>query len=167
MNKILIITRGSSDLSDLILANCPGAAICDPFGSVPVEEYDALCILSGNEDRPMILPAALRLRVEAAMNAGKPVFTEFLASVGSTYLGIDIPATMTHHRAVYAQGGLDCAGLTTGDVLDGHHNSCCQNSKLLYHLLHHSNNPFFRHFLHENDYMNFSIKAYYNAFLTE
>ena len=126
MNKILIISRKSSDLSDLILANCPGAVICDPFGDVPIEAFDALCILSGNEDRPVILPAALRLRVEAARAAGKPVFTEFVASVGSTYLGIDIPATMTHHRAVYAQGGLDCVGLTTGDVLDGHYNSCCQ-----------------------------------------
>ena len=126
MNKILIITRESSDLSDLILANCPGAVICDPYGDVPVEAFDALCFLSGNEDRPLILPAALRLRVEAARDAGKPVFTEFVASIGSAYLGIDIPATMTHHRAVYVQGGLDCEGLETGDVLDGHYNSCCQ-----------------------------------------
>ena len=126
MNKILIITRKSSDLSDLILANCPGAAICDPFEVVPVEEYDALCILSGNEDRPLVLPAALRARVEKAREAGKPVFAEFVASIGHAYLGVDIPATMTHHRMVYTQGGLDCEGLRTGDVLDGHYNSCCQ-----------------------------------------
>ena len=126
MNKILIITRETSDLSDLILKNCPGAALCDPFGDVPVEAFDALCILNGNEDRPIVLPAALRIRVEAAREAGKPVFTEFVASIGHAYLGVDIPATMTHHRAVYVQGGLDCPGLTTGDVLDGHYNNCCE-----------------------------------------
>ena len=126
MNRILIITREESDLSDLILGNCPGAAMCDPFGNVPVEEYDALCILNGNEDRPLVLPAPLRIRVEAARAAGKPVFTEFVASIGYTYLGIDIPATMIHHRAVYAEGGLDCPGMRAGDVLDGHYNNCCQ-----------------------------------------
>ena len=126
MNRILIITREESDLSDLILGNCPGAAMCDPFGNVPVEEYDALCILNGNEDRPLVLPAPLRIRVEAARAAGKPVFTEFVASIGCTYLGIDIPATMIHHRAVYTEGGLDCPGMRAGDVLDGHYNNCCQ-----------------------------------------
>lgn len=126
MNKILIITQESSDLSDLILSNCPGAAMYSPFEDVPVEAFDAVCILSGNEDRPVVLPAALRIRVEAAREAGKPVFTEFVASIGHTYLGIDIPATMTHHRMVYAQGGLDCQGLKTGDVLDGHYNNCCE-----------------------------------------
>ena len=126
MNRILILSRQASDLSDLILANCPGAVLCDPLGEVPVEDFDAICILNGNEDSPLVLPAPLRIRVEAARAAGKPVFTEFLASIGSTYLGIDIPVTMTHHRTVYAEGGLDCAGLRTGDVLDGHYNSCCQ-----------------------------------------
>ena len=126
MNRILIITRKESDLSKLILAHCPGAAMCDPGGEVPVEEFDALCILSGNEDRPLMLSAPLRNRVEAARAAGKPVFTEFVTSIGSTYIGIDIPATMTHHRAVYVEGGLNCPGLRTGDVLDGHYNSCCQ-----------------------------------------
>ena len=76
MNRILILTRECSDLSDLIMANCPGAVICDPFRDVPIETLDALCFLSGNEDRPVILPAALRSRVEAARAAGKPVFTE-------------------------------------------------------------------------------------------
>ena len=32
MNKILIITGESSDLSELILANCPGAAMYSPNG---------------------------------------------------------------------------------------------------------------------------------------
>ena len=126
MNRILILSRQASDLSDLILANCPGAALYDPFGEVPVEDFDALCVLNGNEDRPLVLPAPLRVRIEAARAAGKPVFTEFVASIGCTYLGIDIPATMTHHRTVYLEGGLDCVGMHTGDVLDGHYNSCCQ-----------------------------------------
>lgn len=127
MNRILILSNEPSDLSDLILAHCPGAAMCsftDP--ALPIEEFDALCILNGNEEKPVILPAPLRMRMEAARAAGKPVFTEFVASIGNTYLGIDIPAVMVHHRAVYREGGLDCEGLCTGDVLDGHYNDCCQ-----------------------------------------
>lgn len=127
MNRILILTQEASDLSELILANCPGAAVCSLSDKeIPLEAYDALCILCGNEAAPVTLPAALRLRVEALRAAGKPVFTEFLSSIGCTYLGIDIPAKMIHHRTVYREGGLDCEGLRTGDVLDGHYNSCCQ-----------------------------------------
>ena len=127
MNRILILTNEPSDLSDLILAHCPGAAMCSfADAKIPIEDFDALCVLNGNEDKPVILPSSLRIRLEAFRASGKRVFTEFVASIGNTYLGIDIPATMVHHRAVYQEGGLDCKGLRTGDVLDGHYNSCCQ-----------------------------------------
>lgn len=127
MNRILILSHAASDLSDLILANCPGAALYSPFAQdIPVDDFDAICVLGGNEDLPLLLPPVLRCRFEAFRAAGKPVFTEYIGSIGGSYLAYATPATMTHHRTVYVEGGLDCAGLRTGDVLDGHNNNCAE-----------------------------------------
>ena len=127
MNRILMLSQEASDLSDLILANCPGSALYSPFAQdIPVDDFDAICVLGGNEDLPLLLPAPLRCAMEAARIAGKPVFTEYIGSIGGSYLAYATPATKTYHRTVYVEGGLDCAGLTTGDVLDGHCNNCAE-----------------------------------------
>ena len=48
MNRILILSREASDLSDLILANCPGSALYSPFAQdIPVNDFETLCVLGG------------------------------------------------------------------------------------------------------------------------
>ena len=127
MNRILILSREASDLSDLILANCPGSALYSPFAQdIPVNDFEALCVLGGNEKSPLLLPGALRCQFESFRAAGKPVFTEYVASIGGSYLAYGNPTVMTHHRVIYVEGGLDCEGLTTGDIMDGHYNNCAE-----------------------------------------
>lgn len=122
MNKILILSHAASDLSDLILGTCPGAEFI-PFADaadVCTDSYDALAILGGNGETSLTIPPHLRVKAEAMADAGKPVFCEFAASFRCFYSGE--PERMTHHRLVYRDSLI--AGLTAGDVLDGHCNNC-------------------------------------------
>lgn len=107
----------------VIEENCPQTTVM-PLNTLSfcTDEFDAACILGGNEDRPLILNASLRCCVENMRKEGKPVFTEFVASVGGCYM--NTIETVSHHRMVYLQGGLDAFGLIDGDILDGHLNEC-------------------------------------------
>ena len=121
MNKILILSNTTTDLSELLLAACPGSALYDPSEEeIPFDDFDALCVLGGTEERPFAIPAPHRMALEAMRAAGKPVFCEFVTSVAGVYSGS--PLTMTHHRLVYSNEYRDFCGLRRGDVLDGHYN---------------------------------------------
>ena len=83
MNRILIISNAASDLSDFILKSCPGSGFVTPaMAEAVMEEYDAVCVLAGNEEGPYQLPAPVRCKLEKMRTLGKPVFTEFVSSVG-------------------------------------------------------------------------------------
>ena len=123
MNRILILSHAASDLSDLILANCPGSVLMSPDdSSICMDRFDAVCVLAGIEDAPYMIPAIPRCAIEQMRTAGKPVFTEFCGSMGGCYM--DTPDTMSHHRMAYMEGGLQAQGLSIGDILDGHYNDC-------------------------------------------
>ncbi len=122
MNKILILSHTKNDLVTTILSTCK-----DAYWSAPQEiqitevvQYDALCLLAGDGDKPYILPAALREAVESMREAGKPVFCEFVASIGPVYSASPTPTS--HHRMIYSDQYVPVKGLTKGDVLDGHGN---------------------------------------------
>lgn len=55
MNKILVISRGESDLTELIGRSCPEACIVDyTQPCLPdTESYDALAVLGGTEEEPL------------------------------------------------------------------------------------------------------------------
>ena len=124
MNKILILSRGESDLTKLIVDTCPGACLVDYTEPClqETEDYDALAILGGNAEDPLSLHIPMRARVEKMRERGKPVFCEYVRAIGDDYT-YGIIEEKTHHRLVVGSAG-DSTGLLAGDLLDGHWNRC-------------------------------------------
>ena len=123
MNRILVIGGKDTDLARLIQRSCPDAEWQSPdIASFDKDRYGALCLLGGDLDAPLLLSPSLRVCVEEFRATGKPVFSEFLHSIGGSY--IDTVITTTHHRMVYAAGEIPFDGLCDGDVLDDRNNTC-------------------------------------------
>ena len=122
MNKILILSHTKNDLVTTVLNTCEGARWSTPrdIQSEELSQYDALCVLAGDQDRPYTLPAPLRTAAEEMREAGKPVFCEFINSIGPVYSAA--PTGTTHHRMIYSDAYVQVEGMTKGDVLDGHGN---------------------------------------------
>ena len=120
-NKILIISKTKNDMVRTVLSTCPGAVWYTPEeADIPFDKYDALCILGGDGEHPLTLPAPLRIAAEAMRSQHKPVFCEFLSSFGPAYAGE--PAVSTHHRLIYSDEYAQIEGLARGDVMDDHYN---------------------------------------------
>ena len=129
MNRILLISSPDNDLARLILRTAEGAFLLSPEAySAPEECFNAVCILGGDRDEPLRLTAPVRATVEKLRAEGKPVFCEFVASMGQSYA--DAPREMTHHRMVFESDHFTADGLADGDVLDGHFTGC-----LAYHFV--------------------------------
>lgn len=128
---ILIISDRESDLSRILT----DAASCKQvtFREAEREElsgYSALALLCGTADqRPRVLSAALRLRVEAFAESGKPVFYEWCGSFDYTYtVGDDYTdgrdsAGDAMNRYIYM--GKDTPLVIRGDLLDSQANVSC------------------------------------------
>ena len=141
MNRILVLSRGESDLAKVILDTCPGSCLLDYSNPclVETEHYDAIAILGGNKEEPLSLHIPMRAEVEKMREQGKPVFCEYFRAIGNDYT-FGVIGEKTHHRLVV--GTLDnCTGLNPGDLLDGHWNRCihyvrntgAENAILSYH----------------------------------
>ena len=129
MNRILVLSRGESDLTRLISRSCPGARIVDyTQPCLPdTESYDALAVLGGTEEEPLVLRAPMRQRAEQMRQAGKPVFCEFVRAIGNEYhVAIE---EKTHDRLVHGSENMRIPGLQLGDLLDGHWNRCARYAK--------------------------------------
>ena len=86
MKKLLIISAAPSDLSDL-LSTVFDAALRTPEEAcfLPFDAFDAVCVLGGVRESPLILPIDARISLEAFHGAGKPVFIEYCGSFADTY----------------------------------------------------------------------------------
>ena len=122
MNRILILSEKESDLSRLILKTCPESVLRAPDAPFDTKEFDALCLLCGNREKPITYPSPVRACIEAFRATGKPVFAEFVEAIGgSTNNGI---TETTHHRLVYDPTDFSVTGLPCGAVLDDHNGEC-------------------------------------------
>ncbi len=122
MNKILLLSDGHNDFTNLILKHCPGAALYSfATEDIPFEEFGAVCVLGGSMENPYLIPAKLRIHIENMRAAGKPVFCEFVSSIGCIYSGNFM--TTSHHRLVYSDEHVKFEGLKCGSVLDGRRNA--------------------------------------------
>ena len=129
MKTVLLISSPDNDLAALLLRTCPGTVLVSPNAyRLPEGCFDAVCILGGDRDEALRLTAPVRQAIEELRAKGTPIFCEFSASVGQCYA--DAPREMTHHRMVYENEHFAAEGLSDGDVLDGHFNSC-----LAYHFV--------------------------------
>ena len=106
MNRILLITEKESDLGNLLMKVCPSVTVIglDTLSFDP-NDYDALCILGGNSEEGLVIPAPLRMCVEDLRAQGKPVFAEFVRSINTAY--IDTMMHTTHHRLVFADNDFE------------------------------------------------------------
>ncbi|MBQ8719156.1 MAG: hypothetical protein IJY66_07815 [Clostridia bacterium] len=119
MRRIAIFCSERSDLAGLLLHNCAGAVLfTDEDVEFSPDEFDAACLLGGNRATPWVLHAALRIKIEQMREQGKPVFAEFVASLGQIYCDNPIPST--HHRLMVSDK--DFCALERGDILDDHCN---------------------------------------------
>lgn len=122
MHRILILSENPSDLSELILKNCVGAELRAPDKPFDGADFDALCLLSGNREKPYTYPSPVRACIEKFRTTGKPVFAEFVEAIGgSTNNGI---TETTHHRLVYDPADFPVEGLPAGAILDDHNGDC-------------------------------------------
>ncbi|MBQ8449207.1 MAG: hypothetical protein IJX27_09810 [Clostridia bacterium] len=126
MNKILILDHGESDLASLISVNCENTERFnfEEYGSIDFEAYDAYAFLGGNCEEAFMLPPPLRVKFEALRKTGKPIFAEFIRSVG--YHSSGNVLKMDHQRLMYREQPISIGGLSFGDILDGHYNDCCR-----------------------------------------
>ena len=84
MNRILVLSTKPSDLSDLILATCAGAELRAPDKPFDAAEFDALCLLGGNEQISITYPSPVRACIEKMRHMGKPVFAEYVEAIGGS-----------------------------------------------------------------------------------
>ncbi len=116
--KIAVISRGESDFS-AILSKYADVKIFAPENAEGLENFDAYAILGGLSESPLSLPIDTRLIIEKARKEGKPVFAEWVDSIGYAY--IDGKANSVSGRAVFLGDETDT--LKRGDLLDDHDNS--------------------------------------------
>lgn len=121
MNRILILSERENDLARLILNQCANSAMYSiKNDDIPFDNFDSICILGGTEEESITLPASTRIKVEKIIEEGKPVFAEFVSSIGNIYP--DGNVITSHHRIVYSDKYVNFADLKRGDILDGHSN---------------------------------------------
>lgn len=116
--KLAVITTKPSDLSKL-LADYAEVTTFTFDAAVDLQPFDAVALLGGSSPASVCMPIDLRLQVEAAMQAGKPVFAEWLASFGYCF-PVSCKGTVSD-RMVWL--GDDANGIRRGDLLDDRANS--------------------------------------------
>ena len=128
MNKILVVTDGRSDLVELLQDSCDVTVAPLDAEDYDVAGHDALCILAGDGDGALNPAAPLQARLCEARESGKPVFCEFLGSIGASRKKKAI--STDRQRMVYSSHALALQGLSDGDLLDGQSNECIPYSRL-------------------------------------
>ncbi len=83
--KIAIITNQESDLSKII-SSYAEVDVISPNDSEKMAGYDAYAILGGTEEEPLLLPIDSRNIIEDERAKGKPVFSEWCASMSYYYI---------------------------------------------------------------------------------
>ena len=122
MNRILVIAGGESDLLSLLRAHCDVTVISPTERGFDTDAFDALAVLGGTEAGPLQLAPPMQAAVCRMMDSGKPVFCEFLATLGRI-VGRGTASTL-RQRVAYRGNGRDIDGLCDGDLLDAQGNTC-------------------------------------------
>lgn len=118
--KLLVATCGESDLFSLLSENSDFCKVVsyNELKNTPMTDFDALAVLGGKGEKPILFDADTRVLAEEFAHTGRPVFLEFVNSFECVY---SAPVQKrTHHRLLWE--GADREGLRTRDVLDGRYN---------------------------------------------
>ena len=129
--SILILSSRESDLSQILEQSAPCRRMDFPQAEAEdLAQYSALALLCGADaGRPKVLSAALRQKVDAFVESGKPVFYEWCCSLGYTHaVGEDYDDGRDSRKDAmnrYVYLGEDTDLLAGGDLLDSQANTGC------------------------------------------
>lgn len=130
MNKILVITDHDSDLLDLFKKSGLDVTVMPVNCYTPpsVADFDALAVLGGCGNSPLIPSPPCHLILEKMHEEGKPIFCEFVGSILATReRGRD---STERQRMVYKASGFSTDDISDGDLFDGQSNECLRYAPL-------------------------------------
>ena len=130
MNKILIITDYDSDLLSIMQNSGISATVIPVNCDTPpaVSDFDALAVLGGCGESPLIPSPPTHLFIEKMHEAKKPVFCEYVGSILATRKrGTESTA---RQRMVYRGDGFSAEGVEDGDLFDAQSNDCLKLAPL-------------------------------------
>ena len=130
MNKILVITDHESDLLSVMQNSGISTTVIPVNCDTPpaFSDFDALAVLGGCGDSPLIPSPPCHLIIEKMHAAGKPIFCEYVGSLLATReRGKESTA---RQRMVYKGDVLSPSGITDGDLFDGQSNDCLKYAPL-------------------------------------
>ena len=117
--KLLIITKKENDLSLILSSSCEAKILAPEKAEYEdILSFDAMAILGGTDNKPMMLTPYLRSKAEGFAKSGKPIFLEFVPSFSCIYSAQ--PTKITSHRLVSVCDLSD--EIKCGDLLDSRHN---------------------------------------------
>ncbi|HET6485197.1 MAG TPA: hypothetical protein VFH83_02185 [Spirochaetia bacterium] len=118
--SVCVITLGASDLRTLLERSGLSVTVVDPGRRASkrrdLSRFDALAILGGTTEQPLLLDPQLRSSVEAGIRAGARVFCEYCESIGGVYTAPPVPTRF--ERIVVASEEPRIDGLRRGDLLE-------------------------------------------------
>jgi hypothetical protein len=114
--SIAVITEQDSDLLQALYRTGAKIDVIRPaeVSGTRLEGCDAVALLGGASDEPLLLGAGQRMAVENELRKGKKVFAEFVASIGNVYCN---PAESTRYHRL-ACCGETIPGLEPGVLID-------------------------------------------------
>lgn len=116
---LAVITRSTdNDMLQAIRLIEPNVAVLHPdeVREGVLDAYEAIALLGGTEETPLLFPAHQRVLLERQIAAGKRIFAEYVASIGHVYC--EPPQSTRYHRLIYCSKETDLAGLPLGALLD-------------------------------------------------
>ncbi|MGZ9585908.1 hypothetical protein [Paenibacillus marinisediminis] len=117
-SKVAVITEESSDLLEHMLQLDPHLTIISrsQLLHTDLELFDAIAIIGGTSNQPILFSSQERICIEAQINKGKRVFAEYVASIGHVYF--EPPVSTRFDRLVYCSDSNAIEGLSVGMLID-------------------------------------------------
>ncbi|MDF2724482.1 MAG: hypothetical protein K0Q59_4157, partial [Paenibacillus sp.] len=125
--KMAIITESQSDLSELLQKASTGTRIINPehLSLADLDAFDAIAVLGGTQEKPLLLTPRNRASIEAQIKRGKKVFIEYCGAVGLSFYSP--PSPTRYDRLVFCGEDRGKFGLSQGDLLDDQCNTALRS----------------------------------------
>ncbi len=118
MRKIAVITAGASDFLSILMQEEPTVDVLKQQDviSSQLDQYDAIAILGGVSEKPLLFSAHERTVIEAQINKGKKIFAEYVTSIGHVYS--EQPTSTQFQRLVFCSDEVEVEGLAIGMLIE-------------------------------------------------
>lgn len=113
--KIAVITAEKSDFTELLQMQKADLTFFAPDENPDLNEFDAIAVLGGVSEEPLLLRARTRNAVEKQLKAGKRVFAEYVGSIGHVYCAA--PVSSRYERLAVCSDGF-IGDLEAGELIE-------------------------------------------------